>query len=143
MALINSLADPYFQNVLIANPNRAAAEANDDITMDNQLGIVRDPATLAQCIQGEKWPKKHRYCGFTNRRNLMELRLTAHHIENDPKKLHCALCVSGKTMFGCKVALCKTSKDKLHKHQSCFMIWPNHIDLVIEHHKIRQAYRGS
>jgi len=44
--------------VLIANPNRAAAKAQSDVTMDNQLGIVRDPATLAQRIQGENWPKK-------------------------------------------------------------------------------------
>jgi hypothetical protein len=94
--------------VLIANPNRAAAKAQSDVTMDNQLGIVRDPATLAQRIQGENWPKKHCYLGFTNQRNLMELRLTENDEFEHTKKLHCALCVSGKTMFGCstcKVAL--------------------------------------
>jgi hypothetical protein len=83
---------------------------------------------------------------------LKELRLTENgEFENtiskmNPKKLHCALCINEKTMFGCstcKVALCKTSKDKSHKNQSCFMIWHNHINLTIEHHKIRQAYRGS
>jgi len=61
MALINSSADPYFQNMLIANPNRAAAEAQNDVILDTRLGIARDPATLAQCIQGEKWLKKHCY----------------------------------------------------------------------------------
>jgi hypothetical protein len=148
MALINSLADPYFQNVLIANPNRAAAKENNEVTMDNQLGIVQDPATLAQRIQVEKWPKKHCYCGFTNWRNLMALWLT----ENDefehtiskmnPKKLHCALCIvhqweNNVSLLDLQSCTLQNMKDKSHKHQSCFMIWHNHIDLIIEHHKIR------
>jgi hypothetical protein len=41
--------------------------------LDAQLGIVRDRATLADRIQTEKWPKKHRYYGFTNRKNLLDL----------------------------------------------------------------------
>jgi hypothetical protein len=42
MALINSSADPYFQNMLIANPNRAAAEAQNDVILDTRLGIARN-----------------------------------------------------------------------------------------------------
>jgi hypothetical protein len=99
MALIQSSADPYFQNVLGANERRSLA--HNDITIDAKLGIVRDPATLADRIR-KKWPKKHRYQGFTNRKNLLELRMTQNdefeHIlmKTNSKKLHCALCVIGK-----------------------------------------------
>jgi hypothetical protein len=41
----------------------------------------------------------------------------------------------------CKVALCKTAKDKSHWHENCFTIWHKHANLIIEHHKIRAAYR--
>ncbi len=87
-----------------------------------------------------------------NRKNLLELHMTQNdefkHIlmKTNSKKLHCALCVSGKTMFGCsvcKVALCKTSKERSHKSDNCFIIWHKHADLIVEHNKIRQAYRGS
>jgi hypothetical protein len=52
MALIQSSADPYFQNFLGANTRRTLAQ--NDITLDAQLGIVRDPATLADHIRSEK-----------------------------------------------------------------------------------------
>jgi hypothetical protein len=142
MALIQSSADPYFQNILGAHLNRTVNVARNESNLDAQLGIARDPATLVNCIQTEKWPKKHCYCGFTNRKNLLELRLTQNdefkHIltKMNSKKMHCALCVIGKTMCGCsicKVALCKTSKDELHKNENCFMIWYKHVDLILEH----------
>jgi hypothetical protein len=41
----------------------------------------------------------------------------------------------------CKVALCKTAKDKSHKKMNCFYIWHNSVDLIIEHNKIKQAYK--
>ncbi len=92
MALIQSSADPYFQKFLGANERRSLAQ--NDITIDAQLGIVRDPATLADRIRSEKWQKKHRYQGFTNRKNLLELRMTQNdefeHIlmKTNSKKLH-------------------------------------------------------
>ncbi len=46
VALIESLVDPYFQNILVANPNRTAAESVNEIRLDVNLGIARDPATL-------------------------------------------------------------------------------------------------
>jgi hypothetical protein len=58
--------------------------------------------------------------------------------------MHCALCIRGKTIYSCsvcKVALCKTAKDKSHRHENCFTIWHKHADLIVEHHKIRAAYR--
>jgi hypothetical protein len=54
------------------------------------------------------------------------------------------LCIVGKTIFRCevcKVALCKTAKDKSHKNMNCFYIWHNSVDLIIEHNKIKQAYK--
>jgi hypothetical protein len=40
MAMINSSIDPYFQNVLVAHPNRAVTEPQSKINVDAQLGIV-------------------------------------------------------------------------------------------------------
>ena len=40
LTLINSWEDPNLQNVLIANPNRAAAQAQNEVAVDTQLGIV-------------------------------------------------------------------------------------------------------
>ncbi len=40
----------------------------------------------------------------------------------------------------CNVPLCRTVKEKSHKNMSCFMIWHSQVDLIIEHHKLRQAY---
>jgi hypothetical protein len=62
------------------------------------------------------------------------------------KKTYCALCLVGKTLFRCNVcnvSLSKTSKFKLHEYQSCYMIWHNNMDLIMEHHKIKQAYKLS
>jgi len=91
---------------------------------------------MASYLTGKR-PKKHRYRGFTNRKKILELRWT----ENDefehtlakvsPKKM---LCVRGEMTFGCafcKVPLCKTSKEKSHKNDNCFMIWHHHIDLIM------------
>ncbi len=50
----------------------------------------------------------------------------------------------GKPIFRCelcKVALCKTAKEKSHKNMSCFYILHNSVDLMIEHNKIKQAYK--
>jgi hypothetical protein len=146
MALIDSASDPYFQNVLVADANRRVA-AQSFLTVAATL--ERDPVTLQERIDAERWPKKHRYRGFTHRKNLVELRLTEndqfHHVmeKGNTKKTHCALCVKGKTMYKCSlcnVALCKTVKDKSHKTENCFTIWHTKLDLIIEHNKIKMAY---
>jgi hypothetical protein len=99
MALIESSTDPYFQNVLVANNNRNPARGHNEMSMDARLGIVRDPTTLAQRINDEIMSKRQRYCGFTNRKNLLELRLTENdefqHMLNKTNrtKMHCALCI--------------------------------------------------
>jgi hypothetical protein len=50
VALIDSSADPYFQNVLVAHPNRTIAEEQNKINVNAQLGILQDPATLVERI---------------------------------------------------------------------------------------------
>jgi len=81
----------------------------------------------------------------------LELRLTHndefnHELSKDRKsgKLHCALCVAGKTMYRCnvcKVSLCKTPKTKSHNDKTCFTIWHNSVDLIVENKKIKAALR--
>ena len=144
MALINSSADPYFQNVLGANAARSRSTAGQV-----DIGFTRNPATLKDRIAQEVMPKKHRFRGFTNRANLVEFRLTENDqfehnmVKGNRKKTHCALCLKGKTMYCCElcnVPLCRTVKEKSHKNMSCFMIWHSQVDLIIGHHKLRQAY---
>ncbi len=63
--------------------------------------------------------------------------------KGNTKKTHCALCLVSKIMFHCNlcnVSLYKTLKDKLHRFQSCFMIWHNKVDLIMEHNKMKLVY---
>jgi hypothetical protein len=153
MALIDSSTDPFFQNVLVADPNRTRAAAmNDNTPHVMDIGFNRDPETLRVRLNEEVMPKKHRYRGFTTKRNLVELRLTENddfqHVitKENTKKTHCALCVIGKTMYRCnvcKVALCKTVKDKSHRDKNCFAIWHSSVDLIVEHNRIIRAYRNT
>ena len=90
-----------------------------------------------------------RFHQFMKNKILLELRLTendtfSHVMEKgNTKKTHCALCLVGKTMFHCNlcnVSLYKTLKDKSHRFQSCFMIWHNKVDLIMEHNKMKLVY---
>jgi len=137
-------------NVLVANNNQNPARGQNEMSMDARLGIVRDPSTLALRINDEMMPKRQLYCGFTNRKNLLELRLTENdefqHMLNKTNrtKMHCALCIQGKTMYSCtvcKVALCKTAKDKSHWHENCSTIWHKQ-QTCRSHHRTSQS-KGS
>ena len=150
-ALINSANDVYFQNVLIAEPNRACGRRAKAQNVNAALGSDRQPDTLAERLLQEQWPKGHRYRSFTNWKNLLELRFTHndefnHELSKDKKsgKLHCTLCVVGKTMYRCnvcKVSLCKTPKTKSHNDKTCFTIWHSSVDLIVENKKIKAALR--
>jgi hypothetical protein len=137
-------------NVLVANNNQNPARGQNEMSMDARLGIVRDPSTLALRINDEMMPKRQLYCGFTKRKNLLELRLTENdefqHMLNKTNrtKMHCALCIQGKTMYSCtvcKVALCKTAKDKSHWHENCSTIWHKQ-QTCRSHHRTSQS-KGS
>jgi hypothetical protein len=92
-ALINSANDIYFQNVLIAEPNRARRRRAEAQNV-NALGFDRQPDTLAERLLQEQWPKWHWYRSFTNRKNLLELRFTHndkfnHELSKDKKVESC------------------------------------------------------
>jgi hypothetical protein len=83
MALIQSSLDPYFQNVLVKDHNRHRGEMvlneRSEIGAVGGVTINWNLNTLHECITTEKFPKKNRYQGFKNRRNVVELSL----MEND------------------------------------------------------------
>jgi hypothetical protein len=117
-ALINSANNVYFQNVLIAEPNRAHGRRAEAQDINTALGFDRHPNKLAEHLLQEQWPKRHWYRSFMNQKNLLELRFTQndefnHELSKDKKsgKLHCTLCVVGKTMYRCN------AKSPSAKHQ--------------------------
>jgi hypothetical protein len=75
MALINSSNDPYFQNVLVAQNNRIQARQvqQERLGPVDALGVQQNLDTLAECIRGEKWPRKYRFRQFTTNKNLLEV----------------------------------------------------------------------
>jgi hypothetical protein len=79
MALIQSSLDPYFQNVLVKDHNRHRGEMvlneRSEIGAVGGVTINWNLNTLHECITTEKFPKKNRYQGFKNRRNVVELSL--------------------------------------------------------------------
>jgi len=93
-ALINSANYVYFQNVLIAEPNRARVRCAEEQNLNAALSFDRQPDTLAEWLLQEQWPKRHRYRSFMNRKNLLELRFTHndefnHELSKDKKVESC------------------------------------------------------
>jgi len=58
-ALINSANDIYFQNVLIAEPNRARRRRAEAQNVNEALGFDRQPDTLAERLLQEQWSKRY------------------------------------------------------------------------------------
>jgi hypothetical protein len=94
--LIISANDIYFQNVLIAEPNRARGRHTKAQNVNAALSFDRQPDTLAEQLLQEQWPKRHRYRSFTNQKNLLELRFTHndefnHELSKDKKVESCTV----------------------------------------------------
>jgi hypothetical protein len=148
IALIESAEDIYFQNGFFADGNRAAAMQINNNRIAINLGFQQDPTTLAEWLQNETWPKRHRLFAFSKRNNFVELRFTNNQqfshglvkcgIEGQRqkrKKNHCAFCVMGRTSYmcgACKVPLCRVPKQAEGRAVDCFHLWHNVVDLVAE-----------
>jgi len=58
-ALINSANDVYFQNVLIAEPNRACRSRAKAQNVNAALSFDRQPDALAERLLQEQWSKRY------------------------------------------------------------------------------------
>jgi hypothetical protein len=118
MGLIQSMSNPYFQNVLFSEANRgsssegASAPAAVSVTTSNagptDLGFQREPETLAGRLEQVRWPVHYKVKVFTKDKNFLELRLTENDqfkhsltLHDNEKKRRCALCLMGRTMYCC------------------------------------------
>jgi hypothetical protein len=150
MGLIQSMSNPYFQNVLFSEANRGSssegtsAPAAVSVTNSNaggiELGFQREPETLAGRLEQARWPVRYKVKTFTKNKNFLELRLTENDqfkhsitLHENKKKRHCALCLMGRTKYWCatcRVPLCRTAKCESHKNNSCYTVWHSVKDLT-------------